>query len=337
VPSEQDPEEDDFDAERDRSERRHALLAALGWLVTLPLLLVATLRLFLRDASPELIALNAMTPWVYLPVWAIIPLAFRAQRRPLLVCASMLAVLHLLWLDPTVLLASPQPPWAERGQRLRVMSVNLLAMNRDTEGIAQEIIAQRPDILVTQELAPHWAARFDADDVRNLLPHRRLVVRDDAFGIGVYARAPVRAESFELHGLPALRIESSVGGRQLCLFGVHTLPPTSAKSMRTWSDMIGVIAARIRRERGPVVLAGDVNATPHTGQYQELLRTGLRGAHEDRGRGWATTWPNGRLPVPPIRLDHVLVSKDIAVLSVREGEGRGSDHRPVIVEVAVAP
>lgn len=82
--------------------------------------------------------------------------------------------------------------------------------------------------------------------------------------------------------------------------------------------------------------AAHFNATPHTRWYQRLQTERLRGAHEDRRRGLATTWPNGRAPVPPIRLDHVLVSPEVSVLDVREGVGEGSDHRPVIVDLTLA-
>jgi endonuclease/exonuclease/phosphatase (EEP) superfamily protein YafD len=99
--------------------------------------------------------------------------------------------------------------------------------------------------------------------------------------------------------------------------------------------MMAEIEQLVRRERGALLLGGDLNATPHTGWFQRLLRLGLRSAHEERGRALASTWPNGLMPFPPIRLDHFLVSSELLVLDVREGEGRGSDHRPIIGDFAL--
>jgi endonuclease/exonuclease/phosphatase (EEP) superfamily protein YafD len=42
-------------------------------------------------------------------------------------------------------------------------------------------------------------------------------------------------------------------------------------------------------------------------------------------------------PFQPIRLDHLLVSREVEMLSVAEGEGRGSDHRPIVAEFALRP
>ena len=36
-----------------------------------------------------------------------------------------------------------------------------------------------------------------------------------------------------------------------------------------------------------------------------------------------------------MRLDHVLVSPDIGVRSVKEGHGQGSDHRPIVAELVL--
>jgi endonuclease/exonuclease/phosphatase (EEP) superfamily protein YafD len=66
-----------------------------------------------------------------------------------------------------------------------------------------------------------------------------------------------------------------------------------------------------------------------------LIAMGLRSAHVDRGRGYATTWPNGRLPFPPIRIDQALLSPDVECLRIEEGIGVGTDHEPLIVDVRV--
>jgi endonuclease/exonuclease/phosphatase (EEP) superfamily protein YafD len=77
----------------------------------------------------------------------------------------------------------------------------------------------------------------------------------------------------------------------------------------------------------------------------ELKHTGLLSAHERLGHGMDTTWPNGMtravlglpFPLPPIRLDHVFTTPNIVPLSIREGRGIGSDHKPVITRLAIVP
>ena len=59
----------------------------------------------------------------------------------------------------------------------------------------------------------------------------------------------------------------------------------------------------------PLVVIGDFNATQFSAAYKQLTSGDLRGAHVDRGRGSAVTWPNGRSMIPPIRIDHALLSE----------------------------
>jgi endonuclease/exonuclease/phosphatase (EEP) superfamily protein YafD len=94
----------------------------------------------------------------------------------------------------------------------------------------------------------------------------------------------------------------------------------------------------IHGERGALVVAGDFNATRHHPSFRRFLSDGMADAHEERGRGWAATWPQNRRPLPPLmRLDHVLVSPDVEVRSIREGLGQGSDHRPIIADLVLLP
>ena len=90
-----------------------------------------------------------------------------------------------------------------------------------------------------------------------------------------------------------------------------------------------------RKQRGPLVVIGDFNATQHSRVYQQLESDGLRSAHEDRGRGYVTTWPNGAQPLPPIRIDQAFLSPQVECLSIREGIGPGSDHKPLILQLRV--
>jgi endonuclease/exonuclease/phosphatase (EEP) superfamily protein YafD len=126
-----------------------------------------------------------------------------------------------------------------------------------------------------------------------------------------------------------------VGSHRLQLYSVHTVAPLGDDRAR-WRAQLRWVEEEIRRERGPLVVAGDFNATRYHHSFRRLLSERLGDAHERRGRGWATTWPRNRWPLPPLlRLDHVLVSPDIGVRSIKEGLGQGSDHRPIIAELVL--
>ncbi len=324
--------------ERDRVEPRATKWSALGWLGLAPLLLLALLRLVAHDRTFELVALNSFSQWLYLPAWIVLVVAVYAKRGSLVVAAGTLALLQVWWIGPRGLVAAPLPEVPPSGARFRVMSVNLLGSNRDTEGIALEVLRARPDIVLLQEITPHWQARFEQPDLKQALPARSLITRTDFFGIGIYSRAPHVAAPLTIAGLPAFRADVPVAGSSVRVYNVHTMPPRTRSALPVWNEMMSQIVQLMGGERGPRLLGGDLNTTPHHAWFQRLLLTGLRGAHEDRGRALATTWPNGGLfPAPPIRLDHLFVSPQLLVLSVSEGEGRGSDHRPVIGDFAIAP
>lgn len=306
------------------------------WLVITPLAALALLRLVAHDAVLPLVVANMFTAWIYLPAWLVLGIALFVRRPYLSQVAAAVVTLHALWMLPDAFASDAPPEAVAQAPKLRVMSANLLGVNADTDGIVGEVLRERPDVLLVQELTPHWHAALDHERVRALLPHRVHIVRTDSFGIGIYSRLPLEdTDLIELEGLPVLRASVRVGDERVRLYDVHTLPPRSLEYAETWERMMAGLRELLDAESGHVIVAGDLNATTHARWYRRLTEGRMRGAHEDRGRGLATTWPNGVFSLPPVRLDHVLVSPEVACLQVREGEGRGSDHRPVLVDVAI--
>lgn len=77
-----------------------------------------------------------------------------------------------------------------------------------------------------------------------------------------------------------------------------------------------------------VIVAGDFNV-PARMQSLAPLRASFRDAWKVAGSGWGATVPEF---LPLTRIDHVWVSEDIEILSVRVRKLAGSDHRAVIVD-----
>ena len=302
------------------------------------LLLVVAARLFAHDAVLPLVLLNVFTPY-YLPVAALLfgAAAWRRQRSLALGSFSVLLLLAVWTFSGAVRTVPPPPATAPR---LRLMSANLLMVNADTAGIVAEILAARPDVLFVQELTPDWLHALEQPEVRALLPPRLVEPHPptDSFGIGILARLPLHDPALlDLEGVPLATATVTLAGSPIRLYNVHTLPPRTVAYYPVWTRQLASLAARLDGETGAVILGGDLNVTQHAAWYRRLVAGSVRAAHDQCGRGLATTWPNGLFPLPSIRLDHVFLSLELVCVRIEEGVGRGSDHRPLVLDLALVP
>ena len=133
--------------------------------------------------------------------------------------------------------------------------------------------------------------------------------------------------------VPSIAATIEVGGRNVFLLGTHPLPPASAAYARLRNEQFREIAAQVRRCAMPAIVLGDLNSTPWSPYFKELLRdSGLQNASQ--GRGLFGSWP-AWMPLMRIPLDHCLASPSIRINNMRLGPGIGSDHLPLVVDVQI--
>jgi endonuclease/exonuclease/phosphatase (EEP) superfamily protein YafD len=103
-------------------------------------------------------------------------------------------------------------------------------------------------------------------------------------------------------------------------------------------DRLPVTLSEIGEQAGAgcVIVAADVNSTTDMRPFRALLRNGYRDGAEQSGAGFKPTYPgNSRLP-PLIVIDHVLTHNCTAT-SLRTLKVPGSDHRGLVVTIAIPP
>jgi endonuclease/exonuclease/phosphatase (EEP) superfamily protein YafD len=98
--------------------------------------------------------------------------------------------------------------------------------------------------------------------------------------------------------------------------------------LATVLDEIGASAS------GPVIVAGDLNATPDVLEFRRLLRNGYHDAAEQAGAGLTRTHPADIVIPPLFAVDHILL-RGGAASSVRTVAVHGSDHRALIVDITL--
>lgn len=319
--------------------RRLGLTA--GWLVAGSLGSAAGARMArLDESSGALLMADGLTPLLWVPALASLAIGIGTRRRALASVSAGLAAVHLARALPT--LSGPRTrearaeAAAEQGTTsLRLFTANLQYRNPYTAAIAEEIREAKPDLVLLQELSPRSGEGIAASGVLDDYEHSVVRPSNGAFGMGVWSRLPLSdAQVAEVAEATMILVDVEVGGRPVALCSVHTVAPLGAARER-WRRQLDWLE-RVAGRRSPLIMAGDFNATRWHRRLARLLSGGLDDAHERAGRGWAATWPRNRAPLPPLMLlDHVLVSPSIGVVAVREGDGAGSDHRPVLVDLVV--
>lgn len=320
----------------------------LGWgLVAVPYLVTAGAWLYPADWAQAggWAARGALLAFLFrVGVWHF-GLAAAAVGAGLLLLRQWrmtLALVPLLafTLGPDLWSYVPKSPAAPVGTSVRIMSVNLLASNRDPNAVLAEIRAVDPDVLALVEYTPAWQAAL-GPALRARLPVQHHAPRNDCFGIGIYARTPFAApvdDALGLGGLKELRQARTVirvGTQEVAFYTVHLVPPMGTRNFAEQQAELADLLKHVAAERRPVIVCGDFNLTTRSSLGAWVAAAGLQDVHDLAGAGRGATWPASRR-VPQwlgIRIDHIYVSEGLTATQTQVSGQIGSDHRAIWGEI----
>ena len=273
---------------------------------------------------------------------------FKAQYLAVSLCCL---VALLLWRDrrwslvallSTVINSAAILPWywgksaapsGAQANHVRLLLSNVLTSNQQSARLIELVHSEQPDVLILQEVNGRWMQALKPLD--DSFPYAKAIPRDDNFGIAVLSRLPLRAREMTLgnSGVPSIVADLKIAGRDISLIATHPLPPGSQETFEQRNAQLASLASLARHSAAPIILVGDLNVTMWSPFYAALIRdSGLVNAR--KGFGVLPTWP-AQLPLWRIPLDHCLTSADIKVADIRVGQAIGSDHLPLIVELAL--
>ena len=273
----------------------------------------------------------------YLLAQAVLALVFLNTQRSLWLIVTLLLAIPNAWyvvpyLLPVVSGSTLQTASAQQAPQL--IAFNLNYRNRDYADLLAYVRERGPDVLVLSEYTPDWdrvlAAQLDE------YPYRAVRTRHTPFGLAVYSRVPLQNVRWLDLGAPGsdnLQARVNLGGRDVELFAVHLYPPTSPQRARWRRIQLARLAELMAQVPSPRMLVGDLNLTPFSPYFKELLGSAdLMDARERQGL--QVTWPSRPLPLW-LPIDHCLTDSSAGVVDVRTGPNLGSDHYPLEVSVAV--
>jgi endonuclease/exonuclease/phosphatase (EEP) superfamily protein YafD len=271
-------------------------------------------------------------PALVVTLLAIVALARRHRRVTIALAAlAALQVGSMIRFDgPKSAVPVPRPG----GPRLRILISNVLMNNEDYDRLIGLIRLEQPDVIGLVEVTEEWVAA--TAPLNGDYPYR-VDYPAGARGMSLlFRRPPLSIDPPRLPipaGNPALHATFDFAGGVRHLWLVHPPNPLSRRGRGQGKPEIEGLARLIVAGGGSTIVVGDLNRTGASPLFGDFLRaTGLRDSR--RGFGRQPTWPNESFY--RIAIDHAFVSDDLAVVDRRIGPDIGSDHFPLIVDLAPA-
>lgn len=286
------------------------------------------------------LSVNATTFWWTLPGLPLLLVALALRSRRAAVPLAVPAV-AFVWAYGGLFVGSP----AAVEPDLRVASYNTFIRAPDISHVIQLVRVERPDVLLVQEVQPRRVEELTAH-LGDAFPHATFETReaDRIGGVGVLSRFPIVEERpvTPVGGSRPTRIVVlDVHGQPVQVVAVHLTSPCrvcgpslverqgyEARMRRAEVEaVLGALDPDV-----PVILGGDLNATRRSDPYRLLASAGFRDPQVEVGSGPGFTWPDGSGPF--LRIDWIVV-RGLTPTGAWVGPPRGSDHHPVVVDVAL--
>jgi len=272
----------------------------------------------------------------YVVADALLALALAAQRKFVisLLLAACAALSAWAVLPYVAFSSTPVGAAAADGPTIKLLSANVLFRNHSAKRLLEIVRRESPDVVVLIEYTPEWAQMVG--ELRAAYPHRLEGPGSGAYGIALFSRFELEsATPFDLGDTSEIEARVLTPNGPLTLFAVHLRSPTTPWRGAMRNRQLDELATRVARVVGPVVVIGDFNLTPYSPYFSDwLARTGLTDTR--RGRSLSPSWPT-LLPIVAIPIDHCTVSKDVTIVAHRSLPAFGSDHYPILAELALAP
>lgn len=278
-------------------------------------------------------------------VFLLIELCLLPSAGPLawLVVALSLAcaLYHGWWIFPYTRLARVQVKTTPESQhpRIKIINCNVLMTNRHSEKLLHIIRRHQPDVVVLLETDSWWQQQMTPLEAE--YPHSLKCPLDNLYGMHVYSRLPLsksRIQYLVAAGIPSMHFRVELAdGQQVVMHCLHPKPPSPTEDDESTNRdgelvAVGHTAAQARY---PTIVTGDLNDVAWSRTTRLFMKvSGLLDPR--RGRGMFNTF-HASYPFLRWPLDHVFHSRDFTLVEMKRLEAMGSDHFPIMVELAFTP
>lgn len=270
----------------------------------------------------------------------LLPAVIVASVAALIAGLARLPLMAAGFLGIAVLAALTAGPWTTSPRsvpaaapRFSVLLFNVWVRNKNLNDVVPMIRRENPDMVVLVEATPRLRSELQA--LGSVYPYRLDCIGNRGCDILILSRARLAAHSVkatqdEDHS-PLLSVATGIAGCRMMVFATHMTRPFPIGSNEAQRAQAREIGNEVAAWDGAKLVLGDFNGAP----WGYVMRTISSRGNVDILTGAGGTWPSylpQRLRIP---IDHMLAGPGLSFVSRRILPPIGSDHAPVLAEIAV--
>ena len=249
-------------------------------------------------------------------------------------------------------------------KKIRLMSFNVRYNNQfyDFDNFINLILKEKPDIIQFQEVSSLVQDKIKS--IEFLYPHtlglntpfliennvKRSNIRDfidsimdqnnkteitdiEEMQVGniILSKYPLKNDRIINSNL--ILTDIVLDDQELTLIGVHLYPPVSQYYFKLTIDQMKYLESVLKKTNRNTILIGDLNMVSTSKRFTNFLKDTNLFTYASIVNP-IFTWPAFLPKYLSIQIDHVLFSKNFKMINKKTTESFGSDHRPLIVDLA---
>ncbi len=328
----------------------------LAYLLLIALYLV--LRLIIGDGNPRLSLVNNFAYFLFLPLPVLLVMGLFVRSRLALLRLLPIVAVFLVWIGPRFI---PKPIVSAGGRTIRVFTANTWSRNPHPETLETRLRESGADILCLEELTPDFAVNR-LSHLEDLYPYQSIQADTTRAGDNfTLSRYPIVSSEYVELGVPdvpaPVRVVINVGGQYVAVYTTHLAWPVDDEAITVSglgfyaqvalgfddtvrNQQIDAFLEYLKTEPYPYIVAGDFNTSDSSVTYNKLAAA-MHDSFAEGGQGLGGSWPVARargLPawLPPlIRIDYIWHSDGLQTIHAWQGAETGSDHLPLLAELAL--
>ncbi|MDX1541123.1 MAG: endonuclease/exonuclease/phosphatase family protein [Geminicoccaceae bacterium] len=226
---------------------------------------------------------------------------------------------------------------APDARRIRILLANVLMDNRNADDLIRLARKLQPDLFLAVETDDWWDERLRQLD--DDFPHRCHQPLPNTYGLHFFSKLELQdavIRHLVEQDIPSVRADVRLrSGEWFEFIGVHPKPPDVNQDVAERDAELVLVGREARNSPLPSIVAGDLNdvAWSHTTRLFQRMS----GLLDPRiGRGLYSTF-HAKIPFGRWPLDHLFHDPVFTVVDLRRLPYVGSDHFPVLVELALEP